>query len=334
MNYIHYILFNMKKVLQQHRVSVIIPTFNRPRLLAQTVKSVLEQTYPPSEIIIINNGSKPEYLNELCSIGNSCASINLIHLSSNKGPGYARNIGIESSKGDWILFLDDDDVLAPDFIDACVESIRFEEKAEMVIARAVCFRKGFPVFYPRDAIGAINLEPYKKDAITTMLINGITIGSCIINRKSIGSLRFREDIWHGEDTLFWFTLMQKIKKLTTTDVAFCGVRQHSDKITLRNNPFHPDGSPTQAKETYIGLMLDSMENKNRWNEFTLKVIFQRIANNSWYSKSIIMLLMRNPLYGMRISNLLISKRLHRYAAKLTNKLLKRKSPDFTWLQNQ
>jgi len=319
--------------MQQFSVSVIIPTFNRPALLAQAVRSVLDQTSRALEIIIIDNGSNPEHLNELSKIGNSNNLINIVRLQSNKGPGYARNIGIEKSKGDWILFLDDDDILAPDFLEACFESIRFEENVEMIIARAVCFREGSPVFYPQDAIGAINLRPYKKDPITTMLINGITIGSCLVSRKSIGSLRFREDIWHGEDMLFWFSLMQNINKLTTTDTAFSGVRQHSDKITLRNNPFHPDGSPARSKETYIRLMLNSMENKNRWNEFTLKIIFQRIADNSWYSPSMIELLMNNPLYGVRILILLIRKRLYRYRITLTDKFLKRKPMDFTWLQS-
>ncbi len=322
----------MEKGTRQFNVSVIIPTFNRPKLLAQAVRSVLKQTCPASEIVIIDNGSKPEYFSELSSIENSHDSINFIRLQSNKGPGGARNIGIENSKGDWILFLDDDDVLAPDFIEACVKSLKLEEKAEMVIARAVCFREGVAVFYPRDAIGAINLGPYKKDPITTMLINGITIGSCIINSKSIGSLRFREDIWHGEDMLFWFSLMQKIKKLTTTNSAFSGVRQHSDKITLKNNPFHPDGSPAQSKEKYVKIMIDSMENKNSWNEFTLKIIFQRIADNSWYSLSMIALLMSNPIYGMRTLNLLIMKRLYRYGIMLKDKIFKRKHLDFTWLQ--
>jgi glycosyltransferase involved in cell wall biosynthesis len=319
--------------MRQFSVSVIIPTFNRPALLAQAVKSVLEQTCRALEIIILDNGSDAEHLNELSKIGNSNDLINLVRLQSNKGPGHARNIGIEKSKGDWILFLDDDDILAPDFLEACFESIRFEENVEMIIARAVCFREGSPVSYPKDAIGAINLRPYKKDPITTMLINGITIGSCLVSRKSIGSLRFREDIWHGEDMLFWFSLMQKIKMLTTTDIAFSGVRQHSDKITLRNNLFHPDGSPAQSKETYIRIMLDSMEDKNQWNEFTLKIIFQRIADNSWYSPSMIALLMSNPLYGTRILNLLLRKRLYRYRLMLTDKILKRKPMDFTWLQS-
>ena len=319
--------------MRQFSVSVIIPTFNRPALLAQAVKSVLEQTCRALEIIILDNGSDAEHLNELSKIGNSNDLINLVRLQSNKGPGHARNIGIEKSKGDWILFLDDDDILAPDFLEACFESIRFEENVEMIIARAVCFREGSPVSYPKDAIGAINLRPYKKDPITTMLINGITIGSCLVSRKSIGSLRFREDIWHGEDMLFWFSLMQKIKMLTTTDIAFSGVRQHSDKITLRNNPFHPDGSPARSKETYVKIMFDSMENKNPWNEFTLKIIFQRIADNSWYSPSMIALLMSNPLYGTRILNLLLRKRLYRYGLMLTDKILKRKPMDFTWLQS-
>ncbi|KQC09151.1 MAG: hypothetical protein APR62_03045 [Smithella sp. SDB] len=333
MTVIYYILSHMKKIIQQFSVSVIIPTYNRPKLLEQAVKSVLKQTYSASEIIIIDNGSSSEHSFEISKIENSHNIINLIRLQSNKGPGYARNIGIEKSRGDWIFFLDDDDILAPDFIEACYKSIRLEENAEMVIARAVCFREGSPVFYPQDAIGAINLKQYKKDPITTMLINGITIGSCIVKRKSIGPLRFREDIWHGEDMLFWFSLIQKIKKLATTDIAFSGVRQHSDKITLKNNPFHPDGSPSRSKETYIKFMLDSMENKNQWNEFTLKIIFQRIADNSWYSPSMIALLISNPFYGTKILNLLVRKRLYRYGIMLTNKIFKRKPLDFAWLQN-
>jgi Glycosyltransferases involved in cell wall biogenesis len=98
--------------MRQFNVSVIIPTFNRPILLAEAVRSILDQTFRSLEIIIIDNGSDSEHWDELFRIGNSHDSINLVRLQSNKGPGYARNIGISKSKGDWILFLDDDDILS------------------------------------------------------------------------------------------------------------------------------------------------------------------------------------------------------------------------------
>lgn len=317
--------------MQSINVSVIIPTFNRPVFLAQAVKSVLNQTVLATEIIILDNGSDSKYGEELSRIENFHDSIRLIRLQSNKGPGYARNTGISKSSGDWILFLDDDDVISPDFIETCFESIRREKDAEMVIARAVCFTKGHPVFYPQDAIGSVNLGAYKDDRITAMLIHTITVGSCLVRKEIIGSLRFREDIWHGEDTLFWFLLMQKIKVLAINNEAFSGVRQHVDKLTRKKDCYNPDGSPILSKETYVGIMIDSMEEKNPWNEFTLKIILQRVADDAWFSQAMVSLLMSKPFYGARIMVLLVKKRLYRYRLMLKYKTLTGKRPDFTWL---
>jgi glycosyltransferase involved in cell wall biosynthesis len=303
-------------------------------LLAEAVRSILDQTYRALEIIIIDNGSDSEHWNELSRIGNSHDSINLVRLQSNRGPGYARNIGISKSKGDWILFLDDDDILSLDFIEACFESLAVEGNAEMVIGRAVSFKRGFPISYPRDALGAINLKTYKKDPITTLLINGMPVDSCIVKKKVIGSLRFREDIWRGEDTIFWFSLMQKIETLATTNIAFVGIRQHHDQITLKNILYNQDGSPSFSKETYIKIMIDSMEARNQLNMFTLKIIFKRLTDNSRYSLSMVSLLMSKPHHSIRIITMVIKKRLYKYGIMLTDRILKRKPNDFKWLQSQ
>jgi len=320
--------------MRHFNVSVIIPTFNRPVLLAQAVKSILHHKFRVTEIIIIDNGSDDEHRDEISRIANSHDSITLVRLPSNKGPGYARNTGISISRGDWILFLDDDDVLSPDYIEACKACLDIEENAQMLIGRAVCFKRWLSISYPRDAMGAVNLKYYKKDPITALIINGIATGSCIVRKKSIGSLRFKEDIWHGEDTIFWFSLMQKIEVLAIADIAFVGIRQHNAKITLMNNSSNPDGSPVLPKETYINIMLDSMEEQNYWTEFILKTIFKRIEQNSWYSLSMLFLLMSNPLYGIRITTMLIKKRLYRYGIMLAGKIFKKYIHNFAWLQSQ
>ncbi len=319
--------------MRQFNVSVIIPTFNRPAFLLEAVKSVLNQTCPALEIIIIDNGSGPEQWSKLSRMGALDDSIILVRLQSNKGPGYARNLGISISKGDWILFLDDDDILSPDFIEACFASPGSEGNAEMVIGRAVSFKSGCSISYPRDAIGAINLKTCKKDPITTLLINHIAIDSCIVKKEAIGPLRFREDIWHGEDTLFWFSLLGKIETLATTDNAFVGIRQHPGQTTLKNSSLNLDGSLSFSKASCFKAILDSMEVKNHWHEFMLKIIFKRIVDNSWYSLSMIAALMSNPLYGIRMTTLLLRKRLYRYGIMPT-KIFKKNIRDFIWLQSQ
>lgn len=314
--------------MQQIRVSVIIPTFNRPLYLAEAVQSILNQTCPATEIIIIDNASVAEHNLALSRIGNLHPSIHLTRLDSNRGPGHARNAGLMQSRGDWILFMDDDDVLSPDYIETCQECIRCDEKAEMVITRAFCFTKGRPVCYPRDAIGAVNLSSYKDDRITAMLINTITIGSCLVRKELIGSLRFREDLWHGEDTLFWFVLMQKMKKHAVNEKAFSGVRQHEDQLTRKKNT---EDAGVLIKETYVRMMLDSLLKRNAWNEFTLNIILQRVADGSWHSAAMMRRLMSDPLYGVRILMLLARKRLWRYQLMLSYKISKKKTPDFSWL---
>jgi glycosyltransferase involved in cell wall biosynthesis len=314
--------------MQQIHISVIIPTFNRPLYLAEAVQSILNQTCPAMEIIIIDNASDPEHNYAISRIGDLHPFIRLIRMETNKGPGHARNAGISQSCGNWLLFMDDDDVLSPDYIETCMESIRREENAEMVIARAFCFTKGRPVSYPRDAIGAVNLAWYKDDRVTAMLINTITIGSCLVQKTIIDSLRFREDIWHGEDTLFWFIIMQKIKKIAINNRAFSGVRQHRDQLTRKNNA---EGAAILIKETYVRMMLDSMAEKNSWNAFTLKIILQRVADGYWYSMPMLRRFMSHPLYGARMMALLVGKRFYRYRVMLSYQILKRKPPDFSWL---
>jgi glycosyltransferase involved in cell wall biosynthesis len=86
------------------KISVVIPTYNRYEFLKRAVSSVLAQTYPPQEIIIIDDGST----DETAQIKNDFPSI-IYLLQNNYGVSHARNVGIEKSHFEWIAFLDSDD---------------------------------------------------------------------------------------------------------------------------------------------------------------------------------------------------------------------------------
>ncbi len=93
-------------------VSIIIPTFNRARLLVQAVESVLTQTFADYEIIVADDGSTDETRAALAGFAQLLQFRYLYQ--PNGGRSTARNLGIANARGQWLLFLDSDDVLLPD----------------------------------------------------------------------------------------------------------------------------------------------------------------------------------------------------------------------------
>jgi succinoglycan biosynthesis protein ExoO len=89
-------------------VSIIMPAYNAARYIADAIKSVLSQTYPNFEFIIVNDGSKDRTLEIAKSFKDE--RIKVIDLKENRGVSYARNVALDVAKGKWIAFIDADDV--------------------------------------------------------------------------------------------------------------------------------------------------------------------------------------------------------------------------------
>lgn len=96
----------------KYRFSIIIPTFNSEKFVKRALKSVLEQNYDSVEILIVDDNSEDDTLKVLEGFS-SYKNIQIYKLTSNGGPGIARNVGISKATGDYIIFLDSDDMLAP-----------------------------------------------------------------------------------------------------------------------------------------------------------------------------------------------------------------------------
>jgi len=103
------------------KVSVIIPTYNRPTLLPRAIKSVLNQTYQDFEIIVVDDGL--EYrAEEVVKAFNNSRIKYFLHKQS-RGGGAARNTGIKNSQGEFIAFLDDDDEWLPEKLEPQVKAL-------------------------------------------------------------------------------------------------------------------------------------------------------------------------------------------------------------------
>ena len=94
-------------------ISIVIPLYNKKELIVKTVQSILNQTYHNFEIIIVDDGSTDGSADEVKTIKDS--RIRLIS-QKNSGVASARNRGIKESQGDFVAFIDADDLWSPDYL--------------------------------------------------------------------------------------------------------------------------------------------------------------------------------------------------------------------------
>ncbi len=94
------------------RVSVVIPHFNRARLLSETLESIHQQSVADWEVIIVDDGSEPEEWAAIRAMESDRIRV-LQRTNGIKGPSRCRNMGAAEARGELLLFLDSDDVLAP-----------------------------------------------------------------------------------------------------------------------------------------------------------------------------------------------------------------------------
>lgn len=110
---------------QQSLVTVITPTYNSERFIAETIHSVKEQTYTNWEMIIIDDCSTDRTVELVKKEQEKDSRIKLIQLEQNRGAAVARNTGMENAKGKYIAFLDSDDYWLPNKLE---EQISFMQE--------------------------------------------------------------------------------------------------------------------------------------------------------------------------------------------------------------
>jgi glycosyltransferase involved in cell wall biosynthesis len=124
---------------QSPRVSVIIPAYNTAPYIAETLDSVLAQNFSDYEVIVVNDGSPdtPELEKAMRKYQDHIRYIK----QKNRGLGGARNTGIRNARGEFLAFLDSDDIWLPDFLAEQVKFFSENPSFDMVCAGCVYFGK-------------------------------------------------------------------------------------------------------------------------------------------------------------------------------------------------
>ena len=102
-------------------VSIITPTFNSERFIAETILSVQAQTYQDWEMLIVDDGSTDKTLEIISLFQENDPRIKIFKNETNRGSAYSRNIALQNAKGKWIAFLDSDDIWHPEKLERQIE---------------------------------------------------------------------------------------------------------------------------------------------------------------------------------------------------------------------
>lgn len=108
----------MEKQNSEPRISAVVPTYNRADLISRAVESILAQTRPPDEVIVVDDGSS----DDTRDVVSRYREVRYLR-QSNAGASTARNLGVENARYEWIAFLDSDDVWLPDHLEKMCAAI-------------------------------------------------------------------------------------------------------------------------------------------------------------------------------------------------------------------
>lgn len=209
--------------LNKNSISVIIPTFNRRQVLGRAIDSVLTQTRPADEIIIIDDGSTDgteAYVRE------AYPDLHYI-FQPNEGISHARNQGIRAARGDWLAFLDSDDQWLPKKLEKQLQVLSKQPQYNFCHTNEIWIRNG------RRVNQGIKQEKAGGDIFERCLpLCVISPSSVIIHRSIFDSFGlFDESLPVCEDYDLWLRICAFIPVLYLSEAQIIKYGGHSDQLS-------------------------------------------------------------------------------------------------------
>lgn len=232
------------------KISLVIPVYNGEGSVEKCISSIVEQTYKNLEIIIVDDGSKDQTLSICQKMAAADERIKVVH-QDNQGVSVARNNGIASVSGTYVMFVDADDYLDADACMRCLDTMH-NDGADIVVANKIFhignrLQKNVLYSNPHFARTKEDKELFILDLMTTHydpLMNKVAYLSCGVTAKLFktdlireNSICFQEDCRFGEDVLFNLECFQHAEKISYIDFDayhFC-VNSGSSTHKFRND---------------------------------------------------------------------------------------------------
>jgi len=211
-------------------ISIIVTVFNKERFIQITLNSILGQIVPPSEVIIVNDGSidkSLEIINELKIPSNFS-----VITTENQGVSKARNLGLQMAKNSYVYFVDGDDVLEPNAIEVFSKAIEEFPNSSLYAANRINKKGELTIKNLPNKI--FSFKQYLNHLIHFQ--NLCWTSAVVINRKIVSSeVRFNGKFSHGEDRDFFMNVLKLGPGYWIDEVIATYI---SDPIGLSAKPIH------------------------------------------------------------------------------------------------
>lgn len=212
------------------RISVVIPCFNQGRYLVEAISSAQLAYEGPLEVVVVDDGSTDpktdHWLREAETLG---GDIKIVR-QANRGLSGARNAGIEASTGDFIQFLDADDLLVPGKLDAQIAHFLVSQRLDVSVCNFLLCDDLRNVFSkPDEAIAQFDLT--LEDFLYRWERGFVIPIHCALFRRAVFNVvRFDEEARAKEDWIFWCTLVAGRTKLAYAAGHWAIYRQHQQSM--------------------------------------------------------------------------------------------------------
>lgn len=181
-------------------VSIVMPAYNCEKYVVEAINSILAQTYRNWELLVLDDGSKDNTLRIIEEFSQNDSRIKALPNGKNLGVSATRNIGIELASGEWIAFLDSDDMWKPEKLEKQFEIVEKEAAEFLFTGSSYINEEG---------------EPYKgifevPEKITYKKLrnqNVISCSSVLVKKKYFENIKMEKDEMH-EDYAVWLRILK------------------------------------------------------------------------------------------------------------------------------
>ena len=252
-------------------VSIVTPVYNRADLVGEAIESALAQTYRPIEVIVVDDGSTDSIKEAIEPYRDAIRFVR----QENRGVSNARNHGVRLAKGDYLHFLDSDNLLSADAVDRWIEACRCVGDAE------ISYCPPLPRWWTSLRPGFLRPPNGGPDCPTTDLMGVVThrypflmISVLLPRWLFLENGGFNERFRRNEDTRFWVTLCLRGTKVVGRWTRRNHARPRPTGLSRSPRPWGDLG-----RVALLGA-LDVLEAPNQWLHFP-RVMHRINRDSSW-----------------------------------------------------
>lgn len=210
-------------------ISVVIPCYNARRWIGATLRSVLAQELPPAEVVVVDDGSRDGSAEQ---VERDFPQVRVVR-QANAGVAAARNRGVREARGDWVAFIDADDIWRPAKLRRQCEALRAEPAAELCYSAWEVWPSETPEPPPELLRAAPAAQPGPRGWVyCDLLLDCAVWTSTTLMRRSLFTDLggFDESLRVGEDYDLWLRASRRTR-VVRVDEALALYRQHPTSLT-------------------------------------------------------------------------------------------------------